>query len=438
MLEAIKTQSQSFLDWLLSPTPPDTLWAKRLAWRTLRILYALIRDLAQGVLTLRAMGLVYTTILSIVPLLALTFSLLKTFNFHDRFTPMLYQFFEPMGEKGLEIHDAVLQFVSNLKVGVLGVLGLIMLLYTVVSLIQKIEEAFNAIWHAPGPRSLPRRVSNYLTAVFLGPLLAVMAMSLTAATMNLDVVQGLRTIEPFGTLFLFVSKAAPFAIVIIGFFLFYLLMPNARVKASSAWVGAAVAGVSWQMMSIAFAHFIVGSAKYDAVYSGFAVGILLMIWVYLNWLVLLLGSSIAFYFQHGNYVHWDKREDASPELLEKIAVKAMAEVASASEKGGPAMNQADVEQMPGVPGLVIRKVLDRLLESGLLVVAGDKAEQLVPGRSTDKILLSEILRCIREDRQDLHQHLDLPEGLGEQLHSIRGEFYARLEQITLRDIIHTC
>ena len=128
MLTQVKTFQKQAEDWLLSPEAPSTNIFHVFVWRIARIAYALVRDIIEGSLTLRAMSLVYTTILSIVPLLALSFSLLKVFNFHDRFAPMLYQFFEPMGQKGLEIYHNVLQFVENMKVGVLGVLGLVMLL----------------------------------------------------------------------------------------------------------------------------------------------------------------------------------------------------------------------------------------------------------------------------------------------------------------------
>ena len=97
----------------------------------------LARDLAQGQLTLRAMGLVYTTLLSIVPLLALSFSVLKAFGVYNQIRPMLLNFLEPLGEKGIEITARIVQFIENVNVGVLGSVGLALLLYTAVSLVQK-------------------------------------------------------------------------------------------------------------------------------------------------------------------------------------------------------------------------------------------------------------------------------------------------------------
>ena len=437
MLMALNTQKEKLESWLLSPISNNAPIYLRLLWQVCRIAYALLRDLAQGRITLRAMSLVYTTILSVVPLLALSFSLLKVFNFQDRVSPMLYQFFEPMGEKGLEIYNNVLQFVDNLKVGVLGVLGLAMLLYTVMSLIQKVEEAFNTIWHAPASRSIARRFSNYLSAVFLGPILAGLAVSLTAATLNLGLVKDLSEIEPFGSLILFASKSAPYAIIIFGFFLFYLLMPNAKVNTRSAFVGAVVGGVCWQMMSVAFAKFVVGSANYDAVYSGFAVGIVLLIWLYANWLILLLGSAISFYHQNGHYVTRLQSDEAAPELREAIALKVMQEVGERYDRDMDAITLLEVERLPAVPGVMTRKVITDLLDADLITLAGEKSEQLVPSRSTDKISIGEIYQAVRRDRHALIENMNLSKEIELQRQCFEESAQGKLGNVSLRELTRT-
>ena len=124
------------------------VWKKHFI-RVLRTILILVQDLVQGQLTLRAMSLVYTTLLSIVPLLALCFSILKAFGVHNKIQPMLLTFLEPLGEEGKEVAANIVQFVENMNVGVLGAVGLALLLYTAVSLMQKIEHSLNFIWHIP-------------------------------------------------------------------------------------------------------------------------------------------------------------------------------------------------------------------------------------------------------------------------------------------------
>ena len=123
------------------------LWKKDLAsmpeWQALsikllRIFHAVIRDLSGGLPTLRAMGLVYTTLLSLVPLLAVGFSVLKGFGVHNQIEPLLQSALTPLGEQGEEITAHIIGFVDNIEVGILGAVGIALLFYTVVSLIQKI------------------------------------------------------------------------------------------------------------------------------------------------------------------------------------------------------------------------------------------------------------------------------------------------------------
>ncbi|HLE93238.1 MAG TPA: YhjD/YihY/BrkB family envelope integrity protein, partial [Sulfuricaulis sp.] len=166
LLSRIKTRASHLLwDESLAEVHPR----RRRLVHGARMLYAVGRDLGEGQLTLRAMSLVYTTLLSLVPLIALSFSVLKGFGVHNQVRPVLLAFLEPLGEKGIQITDQVIGFVNNIKVGVLGALGLGLLIYTVVTLLQKIELAFNFVWRIKRARPLAQRFSQYLSVLMIGP-----------------------------------------------------------------------------------------------------------------------------------------------------------------------------------------------------------------------------------------------------------------------------
>ena len=175
MLEALIRRVESFL-W----NPPERLSGHpgHFLLRVLRVLWAVVRDILTGQLTLRAMSLVYTTLLSIVPLIAFSFSVLKAFGFHERVQPLLYEFFAPLGPKGTELADRIIQFVDNVKGGVLGTIGLLLLVFTVISMIQKVEHSANWIWRVDKPRSLARKFSDYLSVILVGPVLMLAAMGM--------------------------------------------------------------------------------------------------------------------------------------------------------------------------------------------------------------------------------------------------------------------
>jgi membrane protein len=227
---------------------PDSglpLWKKR-AMRAARLLVVVVRDVVAGDLTLWTMSLVYTTLLSMVPLLALSFSVLKAFGVHNQVEPLLESLLAPLGPQGDVISSRLVEFIERMNVGVLGAVGLALLVYTVISLMQKIEESFNSIWHVTQLRRLADRFSRYLSAVLIGPMLVFAALSLTAAAMSSEIAKALVEVEPFGTIVVAASEIAPYALVIGAFTLLYRFIPNTRVGWMPALLGALVGGVLWQ------------------------------------------------------------------------------------------------------------------------------------------------------------------------------------------------
>jgi len=409
----LKDRLQAAENWILAnPNPPQN-WPWTWLYKTGRSLYALIRDVISGNLTLHSMSLVYTTLLSIVPLLALSFSVLKALGVHQKMEPFLFQFFQPMGPQGLEIAEQILSFVDNMKVGVLGSVGLALLVYTVISLVQKIERSFNMIWRVPDMRSMAQRFSNYLSVIMVGPLLMVSAIGATATIFSSKFVQTLVEIEPFGMLIIAVSRFTPFLLVVGAFTFVYVFIPNTRVKLRYAFIGGLVAGVSWQAAGMLFASFVAGSAKYEAIYSSFAIGIILLIWTYLNWMILLLGASLSFYLQNPGSVAKRHQVQLSPELQEKVALALMWMVAKPFSKGEPAPQQEWLEHQLRVPGEVTRGVSDKLIRAGFLTLAGSQGDKLIPGRALNLISVGGLLAAVRKDEDRVVDRLPavIPESL---------------------------
>ncbi len=259
---------------------------------------ALLRDLFAGALSLRAMSLVYTSLLSLVPLLALSFSLLKAFGVHDAMRGVLDQFLAPLGPQGAELSQHILGFVDNMKIGVLGSVGVVLLVYTVISLIHKVEASFNFAWEIDHGRGLSQSFGDYLSVLLVGPLLVFSAMGLTASIRSSHVVARLMQIDPFGTALVLGFKLVPYLLMCAAFSFVYGFIPNTRVKLLPAVIAGICAGVAWQTASAAFATFVANAGNYNAVYSGFAIVIFLLIWLYVGWQVLLLGCRLAFYVQY--------------------------------------------------------------------------------------------------------------------------------------------
>ena len=199
-------------------------------YRVLRLLTVAVWEFQDGVLSLRAMSLVYTTILSLVPFLALTFSVLKAFGVHQQMEPLLAQALEPLGSKGSEVTAQIIEFVNNIQVGVLGILGIALLFYTTISLLEKVESAFNAIWRVRRHRTFARKFSDYLSVVLVGPVLVFSGFALMASAQSHWLVQRALEIDPLGSLFVIMARLMPFVLVCAAFTFLYQFIPHTKVR----------------------------------------------------------------------------------------------------------------------------------------------------------------------------------------------------------------
>ena len=366
--------------------------------KLLRALVATGRDLLGGDLTLRAMSLVYTTLLSLVPLLAFSFSVLKAFGAHNQIEPLLYQFLAPLGDKGLELGQRVIGFVENIKVGVLGTVGLALLIYTVISLLHKVEQSFNFIWQVRKARRLGRRFTDYLSVVLIGPVLVVAALGLTASMMSYGAVQSLIQVPVLGPLVESAGKLVPYTLVIAAFIFSYVFMPNTHVRLGAAAVGGLLAGAAWQTSGWAFSAFVVGSTKYTAIYSSFAILIIFMIWLYVSWLILLAGASIAYYWQNPARLGISPAElRLSGRMRERIGLSVMLSIARHFYGDRPAWTAEALAQSLRLPSVAVDSVLHGLLHGGLIVAVGDEGDTYLPARDLEQIKLKQILDTVQAD-----------------------------------------
>jgi membrane protein len=362
----------------------------------LRVSYIVIRELATGELNLRAMSLVFTTLLSLVPLIAVAFSVLKAFGVHNQIEPVLLSLLEPLGPKGPEITANIIGFVQNVKVGVLGSLGVAMLFYTIIALIQKIENAFNFVWRVKKSRTLARRFTDYLSVVMIGPVLVFTALGLAATVMSHDVVQHLQAIEPFGTLILYVGKIAPYIMIILAFTFLYKFIPNTRVEMMPALIGATVAGVLWVTLGKLFASFVASSSNYTAIYSSFAILFFFMLWLYLAWLILLTGSQVAYYLQHPKLVRFGgKGYSLSPRLRDKEGLWLMTAMAKQFYLQKPALSVQELEEQTGLAGDLTQDLLTILEQAQLIVELEGDEPRYQPAQDIAKIQIMTILNALR-------------------------------------------
>ena len=406
---------------------------------SLRVLYSSAREFNRNELTLRAMSLVYTTLLSLVPLLAVSFSVLKGFGVHNQLEPLLLKFLTPLGEKGAEITQKIIEFVSNMKVGVLGTIGFILLFYTVISLIQKIEESLNLIWKVRRGRSFARRFSDYISITLLGPVLLFAAIGLTASASSNALFQKLIEIKILALIVIYAGKLISYLIVIGVFTFIYILMPNTRINIKSALIGGTIAGVLWQISSWAFALFVASSTKYTAIFSSFAVLIIFLIWLYLNWTILLIGAQIS--YCHQNVLYLNLRKEAfklSNRLKEKLAILIMYLISRNFYNDKEKYSINSLTDRLGVQQEDVLNTLNLLIDNNLLLETSDDPPYYIPAKDLESINIGEVIKSVRKnhEKDELIERNYLSEPkVDELMNRIENSLYTSIKDENLKNLV---
>lgn len=387
---------------------------------------------------MRAMSLVYTTLLSVVPLLAFSFAILKGLGVFEQLEPYLTGVLAPLGEQGERITEQILSLVNNVRGSVIGGIGFVFFLYTAISMIQKVEEAFNFVWYVATPRSFARRFSEYLVVLLVGPMLMVAAIGMITSIQSNTVVQYLLNNPQLGAIFVFAGKFVPYVLISGVFTFLYMFMPNTRVNVISALIGGVCGGVMWATVSAGFAAFVLYSTRTLQIYAGFAVAITTLLWLYLNWLILLIGAQIAFYHQRPAFLRIGRREPRlSNSMRERLALNIMYLAGEAFRKPGAVLTFGELSSTLKMPSLAITPVVNALEQEGLLLTTDQ--EEVLPAREMSRIRLCDILDVVRESGET---GSDKPPFFSEGVDVLGQQMDSAVEDVvgdrTLADLLDEC
>ena len=320
----------------------------------------------------------------------------------------------------------------------LGAVGLLLLLYTAISLIQKIESAFNYTWHLNHSRSLIQRFSDYLSVLMVGPLLLFTAVAITASLGSYKFAGMLDTLPYINQFSRLLGSFVPYLLVIGAFTFIYLVVPNTRVELRSAFYGGLIAGSLWELSGALFKTFVAGSTNYSAIYSSFAIMLLFMIWLYVSWAIILIGASISFYHQNPEYLkRGTEGFSLSARMRDQLALQAMVDVGRAHDQEGqlpPTLETLAAWQQ--VPIQMLERVLGSLEADGLLRQTADSPPRYLPGHSIRRIRIVDILASARHAEDDGRaEQVVCDEPVAEMLRSLEQEVVAVFRDRSLADLI---
>jgi membrane protein len=443
----------------------DTVWGegrpregwKSGAYRLCRIAYLSVQGFIQDECVFRASALTYITVLSLVPLLAFSFSVAKGFGFYQQLIegtvdPFLDRTFGPLVQQAAaapaSTHEARVAFarlldiannvVQETRVASLGAFGLIILGWAVIKLLGTIERSFNHIWGVQRSRSLLRKISDYLTMVIVTPIFLFTAAGITTATQSSGFVEILRERWHLGPILDLLVRLLPLLSLWIGFTFVYLAMPNAHTRFVSAIVGAVIGGTLWWLTLLLHLHFQIGVARYSAIYSSFAAIPIFLIWVNLSWVTVLLGAEVCFAHQsEPSYLRVAGGRPSDHAFKELLGLRAMSRIGERFLAGGKPWTAAELADLLAVPPRPLEEVLSVLVERGLLaVVPSGKEEAFLPARDLDAITVKAVIDALKgtSGPVDVPARTDADHGIDRILENLDREMAQSKSNATLRSL----
>lgn len=327
-------------------------------------------------------------------------------------------------------------FIQNAYSGTLGTVGALLLFWTAIAMLVRVEETFNDIWGVTRGRDWTARISNYLTTLLMGPVLLTAALGLASGPHFQQTRQMLEKV-PF--LAPIVSQLVPVMIISITFALVYKLMPNTRVHFGAALVGGLLAGTAWHIFNLVTLYLGSRAVTASRIYGSLALLPLMMVGLYAVWVIVLFGAQVAYAFQNReSYLQERIAENVNQRGREFVALRLMTSIGQRFDRGLPPASVAKLSHELGIPSKLVQQVLQTLLAARLVVeVAGPEAG-FSPARALDTITCHHILLAMRATQgQDL---LTREEPVREE---VLGEF-ARIqaaektaaESVSLLGLVH--
>ena len=345
--------------------------------RAIKIINLSVRSFLDRDLQIRAGSLTYSTVLAIVPALAMLFAIARGFGFQNLLQNELFRYF-PSQHQALETALAYVDnYLAQASQGIFVGIGLVFLLWTLISLMSNVEDTYNHVWGITARRSLRRKFTDYSALLLLLPLL--MLCSAGISIFMSDAVQHVFAGNPLSPVAHRLLAFTPTVIAWVVFTATYYLVPNTRVSFKGSLFAGVLCGTSFQLVQWLFVNGQVYVSKYNAIYGSFAFLPLLLVWLQLSWLIALSGVVLTYAWQNfDRFSMSDKVSDMSQTYANDMALAVLALAAQRFKQHQPPLTATQLINGYDLPASMAQELLKRLRRAGLLTAVSthddDKTE----------------------------------------------------------------
>ncbi|WP_302987503.1 YihY/virulence factor BrkB family protein [Alistipes senegalensis] len=362
-----------------------------------RLLFYTARGLLEHGTIVRSAALTFYTLMSLVPIVAVVFAIVKGFELAEGLTENLYALFP----QNPEIIDYLVGFAENALArtqgGVVAAVALVTLFWAVIRVFGSIESAFNNIWEVKVERSITRQWTDYIAVVMIVPILWIMANAVGKYAQELV---GFDDSWYFELL----SRLASMIVIWVMFTFLYIIIPNAKVRFGSALMAGIVAGTIFLLFQWGYVYVQRWMTSYNAIYGSFAALPLFLIWMQTSWEILLFGGELSFAYQ--NIARFGEERESlliSYDQRRKVLLAVMLTVVRNFRDKGGAMPADEIRARLGLPTRIVNDVLFQLVQAGQLIAVrsgdGERETAFTPAHDIASMTVYGVLEAVERSGQ---------------------------------------
>ncbi len=360
--------------------------------RMARFLHLMVRGFQEDQLRLHATSLTFSTLMSLLPILAIALAIAKALGQDGPAVEKLNEYTRDMPEQFQTLLESILEVVKQTDFGKLGAIGALVLLFMVVQVLTRMEHSFNHVWGIEKPRSLVRRITNYISIGMVVPLFLLAAITVTA-----NIKWGSTAFEQLGLL-----RLAPFLAIWLAFAFLYGAMPNTPVRFWTAMVSGLIGAMLWQGW---FRFYIIiqpGVTRYNLLYGALASVPIFLAWLYVSWLIVLLGAKIAFAVQNGNsYQPELSLRQANLRTKITLAAAVLVRAAKTLREDAPILDKELFAREHALNPFLLDEVLHVLIRHRLLAETTEDPGRYLLLKTPDRLHYHGLVSLFLQDGDDL-------------------------------------
>ena len=366
---------------------------KKIKIIAMRSAFVLFRDFRKNNLPLHAAALTNITVMSMIPTLAFIFALAKGLEIHGKLKEATTQSLSQMPPKAQEVVNQIFDLIENTNFQALGTIGILVTLFTALSMMSKIENSFNIIWGVKKSRDIMTKVKEYLFIFVTLPPILMSTVSVNAFlasnTVKEKIVANIGLSEAIFDFYSLCIKLVSPMIVALGFTFLYRFLPNTKVKFQPAFIASFIVTIAWSLTNWIYVQFQIGVSS-NPIYGTFAVIPFFLLWLFVAWMIILLGAQISFALQnHETYEIEEEYVNLKGEDVFNAAILICTSAARKFIVGEPWQTHQCLHEMK-IPHLLGHRILNQLTEAKIMTPLNERNEAYQPGRDIQHISLLDI------------------------------------------------